>query len=540
MNRSLLRMVGLIATAIYLASCCPKNPPLNVVKTAHGNTDWHIDTAEEFLTGKDMNGNTLAANHCPDTWTKTHMHVGLTNTNGFYYDSSVVASGQDTDSTSGIDRPMLFFYAGHGEATDFSALGSDALVSSMRLGNCSGSNDGTLRYYWQCSCEVFAHGPQTCATGSNAYSCPGAFDGSADSDAMRNVYERWGSRLDPALRMACGSSTLAYCWQSETNKIWDDYNNKGYDVADSFIDGLHRYTWNTPLCITTGGLSTFSTPLVDTAFTNAPNPSGAYYHIQYLSSFATTAPTIKIEIPETIPVFELIPPPPPETYRKYRFTEQGDWMSASEQVRGRGSVVKINRNSGALYLFGERRMDEKAGALTEEEYVKAAERIIREQGWTEEKVSQPNGYRMLVQTSPKEGGRAEIRQIQKNVVVTFKREITVDGKSVAVLGEGGVMSFQLNNDGSVVNASKVWRTIKGVLRTTKSKSYEQAYEEALTRIREKEAYTLADWMWGYEEAAGNVKQTELKAFYVFNFLPRDLRKGKDYPPVIVKVSAHLE
>jgi hypothetical protein len=79
-----------------------------------------------------------------------------------------------------------------------------------------------------------------------------------------------------------------------------------------------------------------------------------------------------------------------------------------------------------------------------------------------------------------------------------------------------------------------------VLRTTKSKSYEQAYEEALTRIREKEAYTLADWMWGYEEAAGNVKQTELKAFYVFNFLPRDLRKGKDYPPVIVKVSAHLE
>ena len=121
-----------------MIACCPKNPRLDSVKTAHGNTDWHIDTAEEFLAGQDMNGTNTAANHCPDTWVKTHMHVGLTNTNIYYYDRSVNAGGKDDDSTNGIDKPMLFFYAGHGEPTEFSTLGNDASLTNMRIGNCVG------------------------------------------------------------------------------------------------------------------------------------------------------------------------------------------------------------------------------------------------------------------------------------------------------------------------------------------------------------------------------------------------------------------
>lgn len=540
MRRLLMGMAGFAAAVALLASCCPKNPGLNTVTTAHGNTDWHIDTAEEFLTGKDMDGAVLAANHCPDTWTKTHMHIGLTNTNEFYYDKDVTAAGKDTDATSGIDKPMLFFYAGHGEATDFSTLGNDAFITNMRIGDCTSSSQGTLRYYWQCSCEVFAHGPRNCGAGAEAYSCPGDFDGSADSDAMRNVYERWGPRLDPALRMACGSSTLAYCWDTETNKIWDNYNNKGFDVADSFIDGLHRYSWNTPLCITTGGFFTSATPLFDTAFTNAANPSGSFYHIQYLSEFATTAPPIIIHVPELIPIYSLIPLPLPDPYYKFKFEERGEWMHSTEQVKGRGPAIRVNRNSGALYVSGERRIDDKAQPLKDEGYMQAAERIMREQGWKEEAAGQARGYRAMIQSAPKDGTKSEMRKTQKNVVVTFRRNIELDGKAVPVLGEGGVMSFQLNNDGSALNASKVWRPVKDVLRTTKSKRYEQAYKEALNKIKEAEAYKLADWTWGYEEAAGNVRQTELKAVYVFNFLPIDARKGKNYPPMIVKISAHQE
>ena len=43
-----------------LLSC---DPPLNSVRTAHGNTDWHIDTAHEFLFGTEMDGSASAANH---------------------------------------------------------------------------------------------------------------------------------------------------------------------------------------------------------------------------------------------------------------------------------------------------------------------------------------------------------------------------------------------------------------------------------------------------------------------------------------------
>ena len=528
-------------TIVLTGSCCPKNPQLNTVRTAHGNVDWHIDTAEEFLTGKDMAGTTRASNHCPDTWTKSHMHGGLTNANTFYYDRDVTAAGRDIDATSGIDRSMLFFYAGHGEPTDFDTLGNSAVLTNMRLGNCAGSNDGSLRYYWQCSCEVFAHGPKTCTGTTAAYACPGDFDGSNDSDAMRNVYERWGPILDPALRMACGSSTLAYCWDSETNRVWDNYNNKGYDVADSFIDGLQRYSWNTPLCMTTGGLLAGGTPLFDSVFTNAANPSGPYFHIQYLSSFASTAPTMVVaKVPELIPIFELIPPPLPDPIRKLKFAERGEWLYSMEEVKGRGPAVKVNRNSNAVYLFGERRFKQETGLLDESEYLRLAARLIEEKGFGEKDISKPAAYRMMLQQRPREGKTSELRGSQKNVVITFRRQIPLAGGAVPVLGEGGVIAVQLNTDGTLYNASKVWRTLGVVKRSTGAKPYEQALQEALALIKEKDAYALSDWTWGYEEAAGNEKQTELKAVYQFNFVPQDPGKFRAFPPRIIRVSAHLE
>ena len=530
-----------LTITFFAAACCPKNPPLNSVRTAHGNTDWHIDTAEEFLTGVDTNGTNSAANHCPDTWSKNHMHVGSTNTNEYYYDSDVFTGGKDVDSSNGIDKPMLFFYAGHGSPTGFNTLGNSADLTNMRLGNCKGSNNGTLRYYWQCSCEVFAHGPKNCTGSTEIYSCPQDFDGSSDSDSMRNVYERWGPTLNPALRMACGSSTLAYCHETETNKIWDNYNNRGFDVADSFIDGLHRYSWNTPLCITTGGLFVSGTPLFDAAFTNAANPSGPYYHIQYLSNFDTTAPDlIPVKVPELLPIYELIPPPLPDPYRNFKFQEKGEWMHSSNMAKERGIDLRVNRNSGAVYLSGERKFDEKAKPLNENEYVQRAERLIGEQGWLEEGISKPRGTRMTIQRVAKDGKRSDINSFLKNVVINFKRRIKIDGDYLDVIGVGGVISVQLNGDGSLRNASKVWRKIKSIKKTTKAKKYEQAYDEAIAEIKGKNAYKLLDWTLGYDEAAGNVRQNELRAFYLFNFVPVDQTRSMDYPPRIVTISAHIE
>ena len=232
--------IGVVCILVaLLTTACPngpRNPPQDSAIAAHGNTDWHIDTAEEFLFGTDMAGANTATNHCPATWTRRHMHVGLTNTNHFYHDADRTTPGDDTNTNNGIETAMLFFYAGHGEPTEWDTLGNEATQGNMSLGDFK--EGGLSRYYWQCSCKVFAHGPKDCPGSTWDYACPGDFDGSADSEDMRNVYERWGPVLEPDVRMACGSSTPAYCHEWVTNKIWDNYNNHGFDVADAFIDGL--------------------------------------------------------------------------------------------------------------------------------------------------------------------------------------------------------------------------------------------------------------------------------------------------------------
>jgi len=529
-----------------------RNPALNSVITAHGNTDWHIDTAEEFLFGTDMGGSPSAANHTPDTWTRRHMHVGLTNTANFYCDSDLTSSGADTDATSGIDDgSMLFFYAGHGCPTYWNTLGNNASQGNMSLADSA--DGGRLRYYWQCSCEVFAHGPRDCTGATMHYACPGDFDGSADSYNMRNVYERWGPVLEPDLRMACGASTSAWCWHTQTNAIWNNYNNLGRDVADSFIDGLA--TGNVvPLCITMGGWNVTTTPLYDTTFTNQPNTSGtSHYHIQYLSNFASIwrGPLIlPLEInlrviPKVLPIFELQPMRLPAPISDLEFQCEGDFMTHDG---GRGepwTQVRVNRLSGAVNVFGERKVTLDGPVLKEEEYTQRALSFIGDQGWDGGDFAAPMGARFMIETVPVEGGadgqgititRGDIRLSQKNVLLTFKRQVNVGGVLVNVLGEGGEISVQMNNDGSVMNASNVSREISGVKEEAAPvKTYDEAYEEALEQLENPQAYELESWTWGYLEAAGNVEQTELRIVFRFWFVATDPEASVEYPPQMIEI-----
>lgn len=532
---SVLVIAVALICVMYLFTC-PKNPDLNTAITTHGNTDWHIDTAEEFLTGKDMNGNITAVNHCPDTWTRRHMHIGLSNTNHFYYDKGITASGDDTDPTNGIDQAMLFFYAGHGCPECWNALGNNATQQYMSIGNCP--EGGLLRYYWQCSCEVFAHGPKNCPGETFDYSWLGNFDGSADSPNMRNVYERWGPVLDPDLRMAGGASTPAYCHEQQTNRIWDNYNNNSFDVADSFIDGLN---WGgvVPLCITIGGSDVTSTPLYDATFTNQPNTSGtSHYHIQYLSNFASTPrePELIIHIPELLPILNVVKLPMLEQFRDLEFKIKDNWMVSTDEVGERGPRVRINRLSGAVYIIGERKLTVGEPILKEEEYIERALGFIEEQGWTERNFTEAMGSKFMIERMPVEGKGDDIQKFQKNIIVTFKRQIEVDGFLVNVLGEGGVMRVQMNNDGSVLNASKIWREIVvGIERQLPVKTYNEAYDEALKQIETPQAYKLDRWTWGYKEAAGNVEQTELKIVFQFAFVPIDPETSMKYPPQMIEI-----
>lgn len=534
-----ISLVGVMVMGF--SGCCPKNPKINTVITAHGNTDWHIDTAHEFLYGVDMGGNPSAVNHCPDSWTKRHMHVGLTNTNHFYYDSDLTTPGDDSDSTNGIDQAMLFFYAGHGCPTLWNTLGNNGTQGNMKLADCPGG--GLLRYYWQCSCEVFAHGPRVCPGYTFEYSLPGNWDGSADSVNMRNVFERWGPVLSPALRMAGGASTSAYCHETQANKIWDNYNNKSYDVADSFIDGLNF--WGVvPLCITMGGPNVVSTPLYDAVFTNQPNTSGtSHYHIQYLTGFTAVPSTFtvsKADIPESLPIIKLESMEQPTSTRSINFKAGEDFKESFDEVKGRGARMRVSQLSGAIYIRGNRDLSviERETALSEKEYIARAQEFIKKEGWEEEQISQPTGVRIMLESMPVAGKSSERKMYQKNVIVTFKRKIKVGDFLVDVLGEGGI-SVQMNNDGTVLNASKVWRKAMGTeqetAKTSKVKTFEAAQKDALKHLAEPEKYKLANWNWGYKEAPGNVKQEQLKIVYQFVFVPIEPGETLNYPPMLIEI-----
>lgn len=538
-----LKIFAVGAALLALTACEESNPLGNSVITAHGNTDWHIDTAEEFLYGTEMDGDPSAPNHVPDTWIKRHMHIDATNTAKFYEDESVVATGEDSDTASGIDRSMLFFYAGHGAPTYWNTLGDNAHMANMLLSNYSEANPGLLRYYWQCSCDVFAHGPSTCAPGTGTdftYGCPEQFDGSADSSSMRNVFERWGPALGSSLRMACGASTAAYCHESETNRIWDNYNNKSYDVADSFIYGLHTSTGNRsnviPLCITRGGFSVASTPLYDQTFTPEPNPVGnsGYLHIQFLSNFRNNIPWITIPIPELLPLYEVLPIPIPDPYRDIKFEVVDNLMVSPEVMDTRGARVRISTVSGAISVLGPINREPTEQPLDEEEYLKAAATYLREQGLFETNTQAPFGTAMNLQSKGPDG---EVVERQKNVKVVYNRTVPVDGLNdpIPVLGEGGVIEVQMNNDATVFAAAKVWRPLGKVVDTLPVKPYDQAYEEALAQIRDTQNYKLLDWKFGYKESSGIVAQETMGVMYEFNFYPVAEELLVDYPPQTVYI-----
>jgi len=551
---AVLQFIGYIQPR-WQAICCfeliQPNPGQNTAIAAHGNTDWHIDTANEFLFGTDMGGATTATNHCPNSWTRRHIHVGLANTNHFYYDNDLITPGDDTDTTSGIDTAMLFFYAGHGyPPSSWDTLGNSANVSNVSIGDEPGW--GLLRYYWQCSCTVFAHGPDCCAgdtcsswhpcpgTGEDWwYQCPGQFTGASDSVSTPNVYERWGVAINPNLRMACGSSTCAYCHESQMNSIWNNYNNLGYDVADSFINGLAVGNV-VSLCISMGGWNINTNPLVtDTSFTDQPNTSGTtHLYIQYLSNFASNQPSIVLpKIPELLPKRVLVLPMPlPRQWLDYEYRIDKEWMVSPDEIDDRGPRVRINQLSGAMYIAGPSKPIGEQETLSERAYVDLARRHADELGWSEELVSEPMGSLMMIaRVETEEPMRQELSQ--KNVIVYLKRLVDAEGALVPVLGEGGGIEIQMNNDGSLLNASKVWREIVGFAEWERVKTYDQALNEALEETKHPWAYEVSDWQLGYVEAAGNEAQEELRLVYWFWLVPTEQGQVRDLPPMMVEVPA---
>ena len=70
MKTNRLLLLILLACLALCAGCQPRNPLPNSVVAAHGDLDWHKDTAQEFLDGKNLAGAQVAANFAPAAWSR--------------------------------------------------------------------------------------------------------------------------------------------------------------------------------------------------------------------------------------------------------------------------------------------------------------------------------------------------------------------------------------------------------------------------------------------------------------------------------------
>lgn len=520
--------------AIAMQDMC--NPPLNTAVSGHGNTDWHIDTANEFLFGQDMAGNSTAANFAPATWTKTHLWTpadSVSNTAHYYHDQTLIASGADTDASNGIDgNQMLFFHAGHGAPTFWNTLGDDAYESNMKLGNCA--DQGHLRYFWICSCETMAHGPRTCSNTSLSYGCPDKFDGSADSVDMRNAYQRWGNVLNNGyLRMACGGSSDMWCHETQMNAIWSNYNVSHYDVADTWQYGARSNDPSSevaPICMTRGGADVTKTPLYDTTFTNEPNLGGDYMWLQYLTNFTKSASSSAARAATSgasssayeslgeLPVLVVGAEATAKAASRSASAVSGDLEDTGEFYVSKAKASsgapqkRIAKASGAEFFEGQSKHDK--ASLAEGDYVKLAQQFVKDANWEEEGATVAEGTKTMVERATLDGKRLE--RIQKNVRVTIRRKVSVNGVEVPVIGQGGEIAVLMNNDGSVAKASKTWRAVSSGT-SVALKPFAQAELEARGQLDNPEAYALIDWKWGYKEEAGNVAQKEMRVVIRFNY-----------------------
>ena len=525
------------AHANFKVAC---DPPFGSAKAAHGNTDWHIDTANEFLFGKDMGGVSTAANFAPASWTKNHIHVGLTNTAAFYSDKARVASGTDENLANGIDKPMLFFYAGHGNATVWNTLGNNGTQGNTLLGNITGK--GQLRYYWQCSCEVFAHGPRVCSGSDCDYSEPENFDGSADTVNMRNVFERWGPALGKDLRMACGVSTLAYCHEGNVNKIWNNYNNNGLSVADSFIDGLGSSTVK-PLCITRGGSDIGKTPLFDEAFTNRRNSSGdTHLHILYAGG-TQTEPPVLVWKPWLLPLklyrIDLIPGPDPEPFRKLLLLNNGVEQIRSDQLQGGLASVTRNAESGALHLKAVGRTTSTVPD-TSIDARRIALNFAQQIGWLDKNAGAISSKKLLTSSMPLRGTANDIRNGEKGTLITVLRRLANGRQLVDSDGPGGRIDIIVDPTGKISRASRTWRQATVGSSEIAIKTFDQAQAEAQRRLVNAAGYRLADWRLVYREESPNVRQPQLQPMFTFDYVAIEKARQLTLPPQHIEVSAALQ
>jgi len=541
--------------ASALTSCLPlqrpslPGPPEFTVRAAPGAPGIHWDLAGRFL---------VRAPFPPPS--KAPMHEGLCYAEPFFHDRALDPAGRDTDRHNGVDTAHLFFSATHGTPETWLAAphGKDPVLcpqsaseshvvepGKMRLGDGTGAGDG-MRYFWQCASTVFAHGPRRCPAPAPEFGCPEGFDGTQDTVLSRNTYERWGPMLAPGLRMACGFSTAAFCDPEDADRVWDLYDRSSnrLGVADAFIEGFRGCRRGTvPLCLTRGGPDVERTALFDAAFSLAPSPfAGSHYHAQYPVAFRSTGPAegdADEGSPQWAPIYSLRPMPLPHALKALAYRQIDGALHSSDLKGPMGLAVRVDPKSGAVHLIGRTAFDPGDRPLGEDAYLDRADRFLRQLGLAEA-AARPEGVRMMLESVPVVNRTYDVTRRQKSVILHYRRQVDLDGKSAPVIGDGGLIRVVLNSDGSVARAAKTWREIAGVRKIARVKPFDTTLREAERQLAAPGGYRLDGWAWGYKELASGEEQADLKVVHVFYFTPKAGGTDLDLAPRRIEIAAHLD
>lgn len=393
------------------------------------------------------------------------IHRGSGGKSRFFFDEPCV--GDDLNEENGIDRSPLFFFVGHGDALGFSSGGETVRPGCMRLGNSASM--GRLRYYLQCSCEVFAHGKAVPRKTYFDYPAPGSFNGPFDTDSseMRNVFRRWGMALGDGFRLACGSSTALTCAQDQMSRVWMN-KRAGLDVSTSFLEGVQRRD-SVPLCIGRGsGRKGLADPETSALFDSVlseelrdPAGDGEYYFISYTMPLeqemeSGQRKSGKGEV-QHLPFFSSsfkvggrdfrLLTDKKTWYRRWQGSEEDD----SNQVEIFRSVFHRIQP-----LLADCPSDPKC--RRSEWFRERARAFIDRQGWYEQDIGYGEGFRLLIDGIPVNGGRVD--KFQKGVIFRFQRVVVAGAQEVREDDIDGNIVLEMNNNGDVVSGWKYWVPIE--------------------------------------------------------------------------------
>jgi len=445
----------------------------------------------------------------PPGWAKRFIHPVLNN----YYDRSINSNGDDFDADHGIDRSTIFFFVGHGVPgqLNINDLNTRATSSSIRVGNCQGSDCGSiLRYFFLCSCRVFANGPLLLggADGSlvEDFYCPGVPPDPDSTEPVSDVLSLFSKTLDARftdVRMLCGASTLIRCSDEIVRRIWDNYLFYNLDVSDSFLLALHSRPYYAPICIAPGGLLPQDSAIYDHRYTSHKNAFGsAGNNIEYVEEFSRSAlskvPLLPMQLlTDEVRLF---------AYKAYVnnivLTEFG---SPAENFK-----AELERS-----FFCPRSNDPVMEAFSSEFYINSARRFLIDNGWAAIRDLEHYESLRLMVASVGGGVGLPARIYQKGVAMTFRREIDIGGVKFEDLDGSRDIVVYMANDGSVISAGRKVGS-QSVDITGESISLETALDTAWIRLGDSSRnYYKVDYKtWGLKEI-----DKSLRPVYRFEFMP---------------------